>query len=300
VVVAPGAPVDLGLTLPTGAGLRLTLADLATPPAGFEVALVTAAKPLAKLEAWPDLGPHGAARVPLVPTDTGTWLGLDLPPGPARLVLGRGTVELPHAGGSSFAYGETRQLAELDLEAGRTLELELELGELQPGELLVEVLADGLPLPGLRVQVQSFAGFGGTTLTGPLGFGEVDGLFPGEFVVKVVRPGVGEFRAAGQVTIRGGERSQVRIDATVVAGAVLVQGPDGAPLADASVRLTGGSLSSYVETDDEGRLEASLVPGVVQVSYREFDPSAGEWVDLVGELSWPAPGSAGQVRLLPK
>ena len=300
-VLGPGQERELDLRIPAGAGLDVTIGGVAELPADFEVVLVT------ELERVVDQGSFLGktldtlgGRTRLTRTGASAWSGRDLPPGPGHVLVGRGETKVRDGNRTTFYRGRKLRLEDVQLETGGVTSLVTELGDMVPGEVRVEVLADGLPEPGARVILRGDDGFGGAALTDPDGFALVDGVFPGEVRVTVAREGFGRFDASGSVTVETGRRTEVRVDTTAVAGRLRLLDPTGAPHRRKSVQLEGGGLSHEVKTSQDGWIEVHLAPGTVSVSMHDYDPATRVVERAEAELVWPPAGGATELMLVPE
>ena len=175
---------------------------------------------------------------------------------------------------------------------------DFQVGASFPGRLVLTVLVNGAPAPGLEVSLRRVDGSDpGTsvTVTGPDGSSAPLVAFPGLYraVVRDREQGWSE-ACPEEILVASSASSSHTLWITATRGALTCLGSDGQTLVDEPVtvcRLTGSSYSWRLvttrKTDAEGRLELVLTPGEYSLQRGSYVP--GQASPTV-PLSWTAGG----------
>ena len=285
-VVPPGEDlVGVDLRAPLAAGLRGRLiAPEGAEFSGLRLCYHPGAEPRIN---WRFVGMSGKPEVE--PDDQGNFELHPLPAGPGTLSLRGADVMLPAgAHGSVSSSGFAITVAELELVTGERLERSFDVRDRWPGSVEVTVLREGVPAPGMVVELLALGpergGTYGATTDGS-GVAVVESVFAGRYTILVHCPGehwsAVEERA---IDLASSERASRTISITLARGTLRVLDADsGEPLAGTwvVVRAIGSNRGMNYKPDDEGRLELELPLGPIEVEIgsrlASEEPTIVEW-----------------------
>jgi len=297
-VLAEGQRLETNLQLPSGALLDVSFTDLTEPlPDDFKLIVRTQAAPIADSPSptWGD-SIEGQDTF-LERTPAGHFTSSFLPAGPAELLFGRPMVQL----GNGSTPGTLMTLRSIELEAGKRLDLELNLGTRAPGAVLADVSLNGEPFSGAAILVRTADGQrAGSATTGTEGRARITGVLPGDYVIDLHASDTLVLVGPGSFGVIAGTTTDAHLEFNLTEGELTFLLPSGKPVASAWIPLQSEAVFASAETGAEGQAKLELPAGDYDVDFWTQDAESGASVRLRGHFTWPpAPWAALEVQLAP-
>lgn len=289
-VLEGGQDKNVPLSFPAGAELDVRVTGLAAElPDDFQLIVRSASEPTLVPGFRRASSTYQGNDTLLGPATDGVWLARDLPPGPCELLLGRPFVVVKHGSGTTSTSATPFLLGSAELKTGQRTKLEYDLAASAPGKLIVDVVVDGLAVPGAQVFALDPSNTPtGTAATGAKGRAVIDGLFPGPISLRADFQTGASFQPAEQYSIPPGGASQARIELWLRTGQVRLVDADGAALAGIQASAKGAEFTASLQTDANGLATLVAPAGSYELHYWSFDATQKKALDLTATLQWPS------------